>query len=127
MPVETIIDADAGLITYKATGDVPFSEMQEAFESIFTNPEFRSGMNALCHAKNARLTVTVLDVQNLIQLLGQYSAKRGKGFRVAVLVRSNEDFGLSSLFEVGTAPLPFEVQVFRNSQEAYEWLGVAKV
>jgi len=125
MPVDVTIDRDANLVTYEATGDVTIDEMKAAFAGLFENPDFKPGMNALCNAKYASFPNLPLDdVKDLVALLGERSAERGKGHRVAVLVRGNAEFGLSSLFEMQTYRMPFEVQVFRNTKEARKWLGV---
>ena len=125
MPVDVNIDPEERLITYKATGDISVAEMKSAFESIFEHPDFEPGMNALCDAKYASFPeMSLHEVQGLVALLSERSANRGKDFKVAVLVRGNPEFGLSSLFEMQTYSLPFDVQVFRKTAEAKEWLGI---
>jgi len=125
MPVDVSIDPEDRLITYKATGDITVADMKSAFESIFALPGFEPGMNALCDAKYASFPqMSFHELQGLVELLSERSASRGKNFKVAVLVRGNPEFGLSSLFEMQTYSLPFDVQVFRKTAEAKEWLGV---
>jgi hypothetical protein len=125
MPVDVNIDTEDRLITYKATGDITVADMKAAFESIFNHPDFEPGMNALCDAKYASFPeMSLHEVQGLVGLLSERSASRGKDFRVALLVRGNSEFGISSLFEMQTYSLPFDVQVFRKTAEAKEWLGV---
>jgi len=122
MPVETRIDKADNLITYEATGEITLDDMRIAFEDALSHPDFAPGMNALCIGKKSRLAISVGDVQQFIQLLTKYGDIRGKDYRMAILVARNDDFGLSSLFEMGTHALPFEVRVFRNTAEAHEWL-----
>jgi hypothetical protein len=127
MPVDVSIDKDARLITYKATGDISIADMKSAFESIFDHPDFEPGMNSLCDAKYAEFPdVSLHELQGLIAVLGERSGTRGKDFKVALLVRGNTEFGISSLFEMQTYSLPFDVQVFRKTAEAKEWLGVSQ-
>ncbi len=125
MPIEVHIDADANLITYTASGYVTIDEMTSAFESIFDHPGFRPGMNSLCQARGATFgDLMVAEVHHLVASLEARTRERGTGFRCAVLVRGNPEFAVSSLFEMRTQDLPFEVQVFRSSHEALDWLGV---
>lgn len=125
MPVETHIDPQTKLIHYKATGEIDIVDMIAAFEGVFGHPDFEPGMNALCDAKYATFKEMALhDVQDLAALIKARGKDRGKGYRVALLVRGNTEFGLSSLFEMTTASLPFEMQVFRNTKEAKTWLGL---
>ena len=125
MPVETRIDKDSNLITYEATGDITLDDMRVAFEEVLSHTDFVRGMNALCIGKRSRLAISVADVQKFIQLLSKYGDMRGRDYKMAILVERNDDFGLSSLFEMGTHELPFEVRVFRKTAEANEWLGVS--
>ena len=125
MPVETRIDPQEKLIHYKATGEINVVDMIAAFESVFGHPDFKPGMNALCDAKYATFEDMALhDVQDLAARIATRGKDRGQGYRVALLVRGNTEFGISSLFEMQTAQLPFEVQVFRNTKEAKTWLGL---
>jgi len=125
MPVSVDIDAGTNLITYTATGEVTIDEMTAAFESIFDHPGFHPGMHSLCEAKDAQFgEMTVADIHHLVTSLESNSERRGTGFRVALLVRGNAEFAVSSLFEMRTQSLPFEVQVFRSTREAREWLGI---
>ena len=125
MPIETHFDPQAKLIHYKATGEINVVEMIAAFQGIFSHPDFEPGMNALCDAKYATFEEMALhDVQDLAAEIGSRSKERGKGYRIAILVRGNTEFGLSALFEMQTVSLPFDVQVFRNTNEAKTWLGL---
>jgi hypothetical protein len=127
MPVTIAIDPDADLITYTVQGDLLLDELRGALESQFDHPHFRKGMNAMWNLKEARIAVTTVELPELIAAIQGMSERRGTGFKVALLVRSNEDFGLSSIFEMSAYVLPFEVRVFRNTKEATEWVtGVKK-
>ena len=125
MPVETRIDSQEKLIHYKATGEIDVVDMIAAFEGVFGHPDFEPGMNALCDAKYATFKDMALhDIQDLAAVIATRGKDRGKGYRVALLVRGNTEFGISSRFLMQTAQLPFEVQVFRNTKEAKTWLGL---
>ena len=125
MPVETHIDPQTRLIHYKATGEINVVDMIAAFHGVFGHPDFEPGMNALCDAKYATFKeMSLHDVQDLTAVIASMGKRRGQGYRVALLVRGNTEFGISSLFEMTTVSLPFEVQVFRNTKEAKTWLGL---
>ena len=117
MPIKTLIDKKAGIIHYKATGEINIVDMIGAFESVFADPDFRPGLNSLCDAKYADFKdMAFHDVQDLVSRIAARSEERGTGHRVAVLVRGNTEFGLSALFEMQTYDLPFEVARNRSSQ-----------
>ena len=121
MSVLTRIEPDHNLITYTATGELVLEEVRVAVTSIIRDPSFRLGMNAFWNLKEAQIGIGLPELPELITML-QGRNGRGAGFRVAILVRSNEDFGLSSIFRMHAYELPFEVQVFRSSNEARDWV-----
>lgn len=126
MPVTFSIDPDTDLITFTVRGDLSLDEVRNALENQFDHPHFRKGMNAMWNLKEARIKITMVELPELISAIQAMSDQRGKGFKVALLVRSNEDFGLSSLFEMSAYVLPFAVRVFRNSKEAAAWVTSVK-
>ena len=123
MPVTVTVDPDANLVTYTATGDLTLDEMMKAYASVPSQPGFRKGMNALCDGKNAKLKLGLAEVKQLVGFLEELRRDRGSGYKVALLVRSNEDFGLTTIFGMQTITLPIKVKVFRSSTEAREWLA----
>jgi hypothetical protein len=122
MPVTSSIDLDNNLITYLVTGDMTLDDVRGAVDVAVADPQFRLGMNSLWNLKDARIAITMTELPEMIGHLANINDKRGRGFKVAILVRRNEDFGLSSLFEMNSYGLPFHVRVFRSSSEATEWL-----
>jgi hypothetical protein len=123
MPVSTTVDARTNLITYVVTGDMTLDDVREAVDVAIADAGFQPGMNSLWNLKEGHVAITVNELPEMISHLSKIDNKRGRGFRVAILVRSNEDFGLSSLFEMNSYTLPFDVQVFRNSSEALGWVS----
>jgi hypothetical protein len=122
MPVETTIDPEAGLITYKVTGELSLGDIRAAVEGLYENPAFRRGLNALWEIKEGSIGVTATELPELIELLQGLADKRGAGYRVAILVGDNMDFGLSTVFQMHAYTLPFEVKVFQSRTQARAWV-----
>lgn len=123
MPVTIDVDPKANLVTYTATGDIDFTQTRDAYESVFDHPDFRTNMNAMCDAREAVITLTVGEIAKLKDVLKSHQGERGSGYRVAIVVAGSPDFGLSTLFEMQTYGLPFELKVFRSFTQASEWLA----
>jgi len=51
--------------------------------------------------------------------------KRGKNYRVALVVSREIDFGLARMFEAYSQEFPFEIRIFKNLQDAEQWLKPA--
>ena len=122
MAIETRIDADAGLVILTGTGNLKFVDLAEAYESLFKHPDFRPGLNSLWNFKDAVLTVATQQLPDAIKILQRHQGERGEGFRVAIVVRRNADYGLSTLFGMQAFDQPFEYQVFQSLTEATKWV-----
>jgi len=123
MPITTTVDPDVGLITYLVTGDMTLDDTRRAVEHAVATPGFEPTMNSLWNLKEARIAITMSELPAMVSYYASIGGRRGTGYKVAILVRRNEDFGLSSLFEMNAHVLPFEVRVFRNTAEATDWVG----
>jgi hypothetical protein len=124
MPVDVQIDPAANLITYNVRGELAVDDIRAAIESIYESPDFKPGMNALWEIKQGTISVTATQLPELIELLKQLADKRGSGYKVAILVSGNMDFGLSTIFQMHAYSLPFEVKVFQSRTQARQWVSV---
>lgn len=122
MSVSTQIDLDQRIILYEVTGEMTLDDVLGAVDTALTLPGFDPSMNSLWNLKKAHIAITMTELPKMLSALAGLVESRGKDYRVAILVDSNEDFGLSSIFEMNAYELPFEVQVFRNSSEARAWV-----
>jgi hypothetical protein len=122
MAVETTIDTEAGLITFKVTGELALDEIRQALEGAYAESTFRPDMNSLWEIKEGTIGVTPTQLPDLIKLLESLAEKRGADYKVAIVVRGNLDFGLSTIFQMHSYTLPFEVKVYQSLTQAREWL-----
>ena len=125
MPVDIQIDreiAGVGLVTYTVTGELVLDELRTALESVCDDPLFRPGMHALWQIKEGTIGVSAHELPGLISLLEERSEKRGTGYKAAIVVRGNLDFGLSTLLQMHAYTLPFEIKVFQSLTQAKQWI-----
>lgn len=127
MPVAVQIEPDNKLITFACSGLVVFDDIRSAFESIFEDPHFTPGINALWDLRNASIGVRMQEIPGLLEMISSRQGDRGKDYRVAILVAGSPDFGLSTLFEMSAHAMPFAVRVFRSHSQATRWLGGEEV
>lgn len=127
MPVAVQIEPDNKLITFACSGLVVFDDIRSAFESIFEDPRFTPGINALWDLRNASIGVRMQEIPGLLEMISSRQGDRGKDYRVAILVAGSPDFGLSTLFEMSAHAMPFAVRVFRSHSQATRWLAGEEV
>ena len=123
MPVAVRIEPEQNLIIFECAGLVVFDEVRSAFESIFNDPRFTPGINALWDLREASIGLRMQEIPGLLEMISSRQKDRGKDYRVALLVAGSPDFGLSTLFEMSAHAMPFAVRVFRSGTEAKRWLA----
>ncbi len=122
MPISTTLDTADNLIRYVVTGDMTLDQVRAAVDKAVSDPQFDPAMNSFWNLKEGHVAISMKELPQMISHFSGIDEQRGKGYKVAILVRSNEDFGLSSLFEMHSYTLPIQVQVFRSTSEALEWV-----
>lgn len=123
MPVTTHVNPDTSLATFECSGTLVLAEVEQAFESMFSHPSFRPGINALWDIRHATIGLYAQQIPDLLRMIRARQSERGSGYRVAILVSGSPDFGLSTLFEMSAHSMPFEVRVFRSHTQATQWLA----
>jgi hypothetical protein len=123
MPVAVRIEPEHKLVTFECSGTVVFDDVRAAFQSMFDDPRFTPGINALWDLREASIGVRMQEIPGLLEMISSRQKDRGKDYRVAILVAGSPDFGLSTLFEMSAHAMPFAVRVFRSRTEAARWLA----
>jgi hypothetical protein len=123
MPVTTHVSPETSLVIFECSGKLVIEEVEQAYEAMFNHPAFRSGMNAMWDIRNASIGLYAQQIPDLLRMIRDRQSDRGTGYRVALLVSGSPDFGLSTLFEMSTHSMPFEVRVFRSHTQATQWLA----
>jgi hypothetical protein len=123
MPVITRVNSDTSTVTFECSGTIVLPEVEHAFASMFSDPAFRPGFHALWDLRSASIGLYAQQIPDLLRMIRERQADRGRGYRVAILVSGSPDFGLSTLFEMSAHSMPFEVRVFRSLTQATQWIA----
>ena len=126
MAVQTTIDAAAGIVTHKVTGDLLVEDVQQAFAERTGHSDFRPGMSILWDLSEANASrMTSSDIR---RIAGQNKArlkKAGVPYKAAFLAPRDIEFGLSRMYEMFADASLVENRVFRNLEDARRWLSSA--
>jgi hypothetical protein len=90
-------------------------------DQLYSDPQFQPGMKVLWDARDARPDVTADDVRWIVHFVARHREARGKG-RSAVVTGRDVDYGMARIAQVHLEPLPIELAVFRELEEAERWL-----
>jgi hypothetical protein len=122
MPVTCEIDPAAGLVYTTARGLVKIDEVVQALEAVMAHPDFRPRLNGIADFRAGDVEhIRSDDVRRLASLLARHRDAIGPS-RTAVVVSRDVTFGMARMFQAFAEATPVETQVFRNMDEARQWV-----
>ncbi|HLA90041.1 MAG TPA: hypothetical protein VJL28_06395 [Gemmatimonadaceae bacterium] len=125
MPITFHINAAEGVIYTTAQGVVTDADILAHKDAMVRHPDFRPGMRQLSDARLIeRLDVSTAGVSLFAAHDGLHASDLG-AHQIAIVVGTDEVFGMARMYQsVTEANLP-GVQIFRDMDEARRWLGLA--
>ncbi|MCA9441716.1 MAG: STAS/SEC14 domain-containing protein [Candidatus Omnitrophica bacterium] len=116
------IDAQRGIVYLQMDDPFDVNKGKELIDKMLDHPDFRKGMSTLWDIRGVDAASVTREHMREMRMfnLGR-EEKRGYG-RMAILVDSDINFGLSRMYHV-VGDLPhIEMSVFRELNEAEQWL-----
>ena len=121
MPVDYRIDEAEGVAYMRAWGALTLADVVAARDRMIADPDFSPGMKQLVDAREVQeVKITAAEARRSAS-----SAAFGSGARRAFVATSDELFGLFRMYGGHTERLGAELHVFREMEEACEWLGLS--
>ena len=121
--IEKSVDKNAQLTIYTAKGSLSSEEVRNAIRGFYEHGPITR--NVLWDVSLAVLVdLSAEDVRQIAHVPRQSLELRQDG-KKAIVAPSDLAFGLSRMYQTSSQPesLPFEVQVFRDSEAAHTWLA----
>jgi len=123
MPLEFEFDVDANIVRTVAVGEVVLGQLSELHEAVLPDSRCPQPYRELWDGRKAELKVTPTGAKQIIDKMRH--DPRFQGGRIAVIA-GDRDFlyGMARLTEtiVELARASFEMRVFREADEAEQWL-----
>jgi len=124
MGISYRIDENLGLVFSTASGDLTDEDLINHKRELCSDPAFKPGMVEISDVRNIeKLEVTTEGVRRMAALDKQHADKL-RGYKLAILVRADEVFGMARMYQAMTEENLELVQVFRDRAEAMKWLGL---
>jgi hypothetical protein len=124
-PLDYDIDEDQGVVCLRGSGEVTNDDMQNMPTRVAADPRLRNGMLSLTDLSNiTEYKVTTAGIERYMSTLESTREVRGQS-RAAIVAPRDLHFGMARVLELkseGRGLLQFKV--FRNREEACEWLGI---
>jgi hypothetical protein len=123
MEIATQINEERNIRFHKIDGPINVDILKDTLASFYKSPDYDPDMNILWDLKDADFSsVTFEDVESLAGMIEKYWGK-GEKSKAALIVSKDLGFGLSRMYELLlTGSSPNRVMVFRQYDEAEEWL-----
>ncbi|MEW6288413.1 MAG: hypothetical protein AB1545_01030 [Thermodesulfobacteriota bacterium] len=120
MNFEVNVDHSRKIIYMRFADTVNYEALLAFITALMQHPEFNEQYNGICDTRGSLLALSHDDLIRFRAWLEMRDA-RLLG-RWAILADSNMNFGTSRMWEALSAGYHKGLQVFKNEQEAYDWL-----
>lgn len=126
MPISYTIDRQRNLVLTTATGVLTDEELLDHKRELIADPEFEPGMKELSDVRGIeRLDVSPAGVRRLVALDQEHVDRLGQDYRLAIVAPADASFGTARMYQMLTEANVENIGVFRDMDEAKDWLGVA--
>lgn len=118
MPVSFNVDSSRRIVTVVYSGVLLRDDLQTLAHGLMADPNFRPDFDQLIDARDvigAKLTRQDLEENVRLDLFG-------RGSRRAGVARGDLVFGMARMFEMLRGGKLDEIKIFRDLEEAWEWL-----
>lgn len=123
MEIRRKINQPDGPVILTASGAITGKEIIQAIKDLVNDPDFKPNINSIWDFR--AVTTRLIDSQeitDLITFIRTIQEKRGRDYRVAILVSRDMDYGLARMFEAHSQSLPFQVRIFEDLEQAKSWI-----
>ena len=111
------IENDRALITFR--GDLDNAQILQAYEEVTSDPSFQPGSQVLVDDLESSYAPSVQEAQKLVEIFTSFSDRIS---HFAIVVRKEVHFGLGRMIEVYCESQGVSLRIFRELEEAREWL-----
>jgi len=121
--IETIVDSQGDLSVFTVNGELTADEIIERVEEYYTKHPTKLVLWIMGDVDLSAITRE--GIERIIQTAKKNTGKRKEG-KTAIVGSKDIEYGLARMYEAytGLENLPYEYKIFKNVDEAKEWLGI---
>jgi len=121
--IEKIVDSQNDLSVFTVNGELIADEVIEQVEVYYTQHPTKLVLWIMGDVDLS--AITRAGIERIIQTAKQHTGKRKEG-KTAIVGPKDIEYGLARMYEAytGFENLPYEYKIFKDVDEAKEWLGV---
>lgn len=121
--IETIVDSQGDLSVFTVNGELTADEIIERVEEYYTKHPTKLVLWIMGDVDLSAITRE--GIERIIQIAKKNTGKRKEG-KTAIVGSKDIEYGLARMYEAytGFENLPYEYKIFKDVDEAKEWLGI---
>ena len=113
-------EIDDNLLIIETEGDFQFEDLQETFSRVFSDPQFKAGINILVHDLDSKFVPTSKQIEagakHIEEFMNKFAAK------MAIVVSSDVNYGMGRMMEIFCEQRHIDLKVFKEIEIAKKWL-----
>ena len=121
--IEKVVDSQNDLSVFTVNGELTADEIIEQVEEYYTQHPTKLVLWIMGDVDLS--AVTGAGIEKIIQTAKKHTGKREEG-KTAIVGSRDIEYGLARMYEAytGFENLPYEYKIFKDVDEAKEWLGI---
>ena len=124
MPVNSKVNTELNIIVRTVTGELASDDVSQAISESLLDPDFKENMHVIWDLTQA--DVNKISTEQLLYVVEYIRSKidsRGANYKIAIVAEMDLSYGISKMFEGYGGDLPVSIHVYRNIDEAYQWIA----
>ncbi len=120
LPFDITINRNFAHIVFD--GEVNLKVVNQSFLELLNHPQFVHNMNVCNDYTNAMILVTMLELEEHVNFVAQYSEQRGKTYKLAMVSNETVSAAFLNLYRVRTSKSTVDSEIFGSTKAALRWL-----
>ncbi|MFC1828737.1 hypothetical protein ACFL0O_03890 [Thermodesulfobacteriota bacterium] len=117
-------ETDVNAAVFEVVGEFSVANYLEVMERFMHSDGFYPGIDAIWDVRQAVTdALTAEDIQSIAEHTRKIAATRGPKWKVAIIVGTDADYGMSRMYQAYAGSTPTEVMVFRSMSDARTWIS----
>jgi len=123
MAIGRYINPGTGLIVLTVSGNNRLKDIIQALKDMLVDPQYKKSADILWDFRDITTPHTnSQEIRELVSFIRKNRHVRGSGYRVALVVSRDLDYGIARMYDAYSEGLPFQMKIFREFDEAYSWV-----
>lgn len=122
MPIDMTYKADGPYVLIQFIGAPAMTELMDMMQTLTCSDQYPPDVNSILDFRRIDMTAVSGDAARQVISIRARFPQRGQA-RIAMVVNTDEGYGMARMFALLSDELPQSMWVFRSMDEAERWLA----